>query len=84
MSRLQLTKEGILRAKTVRVAGDKTKVACEKYQSFTPGTWKEGTLVMDDGTLIEQVMQAYCDVCSEPCSIAHQSTWRIKEAREAK
>lgn len=39
---------------------------------------------MDDGTVIQQVLQAYCDVCSESCSIAHQSAWKLKEAREEK
>ena len=39
---------------------------------------------MNDGTIIQQVLQSYCDICEEPCSIAHQSAWKLKEAREAK
>jgi hypothetical protein len=68
----------------IRVPGEKTKVACEKCQAFQSGTWKYGPLTMDDGTIIEQVMIAYCDVCQEPCSMATQSAWKLKEAREAK
>lgn len=68
----------------IRVPGDKTRVSCKKCGAFRQGSWNYGTLVMEDGTAIEQVMQSYCDVCSEPCSIAHQSAWKLREAREAK
>ena len=68
----------------IRVPGEKTKVACEKCQAFQPGTWKYGPLTTTDGTVIQQVMLAYCDVCEEPCSMASQSAWKLKEAREAK
>ena len=67
----------------IRIPGENTKVACEKCQSFQPGTWRYGPLTMNDGTVIEQVMLAYCDVCQEACSMATQSAWKLKEAREA-
>ena len=69
-------------AMKIRVPGEKTKVACEQCRSLQPGTWNYGTFDMSDGTAIEQVMLAYCDVCGAPCSMAHQSSWRLREARE--
>lgn len=66
----------------IRVPGEKTKVACEQCQSLQPGTWNYGTFDMNDGTSIDQVMLSYCDVCGSPCSMAHQSSWRLREARE--
>jgi hypothetical protein len=68
----------------IRVPGNKTKVACEKCQAFQPGTWNYGPFEMSDGSIIEQVMQAYCNVCGESCSMAHQSAWKLREAREEK
>ena len=68
----------------IRVPGEKTKVACEQCQLLQPGTWNYGPLSMSDGTSIDQVMLSYCDVCGTPCSMAHQSSWRLREAREEK
>lgn len=68
----------------IRVPGEKTKVACEQCKSIQPGTWNYGTLEMNDGTVVEQVMLAHCDVCGKSCAMAHQSSWKLREAREAK
>jgi hypothetical protein len=68
----------------IRVPGQKTKVACEKCQSLRSATWNYGLFTLQDGQAIEDVMTAYCDICSEPCGIATQSGWKIREAQEAK
>lgn len=66
----------------IRTPGQKTKVACEHCKKLQPGTWNYGTFHVSDGTPVEEVMLASCDVCGNPCSLATQSAWRVKEASE--
>jgi len=62
--------------------GDTTKVACESCQKLTYAVFNYGTFTLDDGTVVENVMQAACEVCGQVAAIAHQSAPVIKVARE--
>jgi Arc/MetJ-type ribon-helix-helix transcriptional regulator len=66
----------------IKVEGDKTRAACELCQKFASATWRYGPLVLKAGQTVDGVMQAYCDTCGSSLLIAHQSSYKLREAGE--
>lgn len=66
----------------IKLPGDRTEAACETCGRFTEATWQYGPFQLKDGTVVKDVMQAYCDTCGESLLVAQQSVYKIKEARE--
>lgn len=66
----------------IKMPGDKTESACETCQRFAEATWQYGPLRLKNGTIVDKVMQAFCDTCGESLLVAQQSVYKIKEARE--
>lgn len=61
--------------------GDNIRGGCENCKALVDATYDYGTIRLDDGTTIENVMRALCDDCGETIAIAHQSAPAIKAAR---
>lgn len=66
----------------IKMPGEKTEAACETCQRFAEATWKYGPFRSSDGSVANDVMQAYCDTCGESLLVAQQSVYKIKEAKE--
>lgn len=67
----------------IRVPGEKTKLICESCEAVRGATWDYDDYVLDDGTVVGGVMVAKCDECGDQAGLASQSSYRIREAREA-
>ena len=61
--------------------GDTIRGGCEKCKMLVSATYEYGKIKLDDGTAVENVMQALCNDCGESIAIAHQSAPAIKAAR---
>ena len=68
----------------IRVPGDKAELICENCEAVRTATWNYGHFILDDGTVVKDVMTASCDVCGEQAAVASQSAYLIREAREMK
>ena len=66
----------------IRLPGEKTEVVCENCEAVRSATWNYGEYHLDDGTKVDGVMLAKCDVCGEDAGLAQQSAYRIRQARE--
>jgi len=68
--------------KNIRQPGDKTEVICEECQAVRKATWNYDNYLLDDGTVVKEVMLAHCDVCGAQAGLAQQSSYLIRNARE--
>lgn len=66
----------------IKLPGDKTKVICEKCGAVRSATWNYDDYLLEEGTVVQDVMLARCDVCGEQAGLAQQSACRIRQARE--
>ncbi|MHB2019971.1 MAG: ribbon-helix-helix protein, CopG family [Candidatus Xenobia bacterium] len=66
--------------KSIVLPGQKTKASCDTCKAFRQATWGLHSHTLEDGTEVENVMQAQCDTCGSLIAIAGQAVHRIKGA----
>jgi hypothetical protein len=64
--------------------GDKLKAICEKCHQMVSATYDYGTVDLQDGTSVADVMRATCDNCGLVVATAAQSASRLRTAIEAR
>lgn len=66
----------------IRIPGEKTKLLCESCGDLRSATWNYGDFKLENGTVVNGVMLAFCDECQEQAGFAAQSSYLLREARE--
>lgn len=65
----------------VYLEGEVIRALCESCEGRREATFRYESVRMDDGLVIDGVMQAFCNQCGSSLVIAPQSTPRIRQAR---
>lgn len=67
--------------KSIILEGQLTEAPCETCQKFTIARFAYGTLTLEDGLVVENVMRATCEECGQVTSLAPQSGYLLRKAR---
>lgn len=70
--------------KRVFYPGETTRAPCEKCGRLVPATYDYGTVPLEDGTPVEDVMRATCDVCQSVVATTPQSAPLFRATMEAR
>ena len=65
----------------VYLEGEVIRAICEACVGRQEATFRYDSIKMDDGLVIDGVMQAFCNKCGSSLVVAPQSTPRIRQAR---
>lgn len=65
----------------VYLEGEVIRALCESCEGRREATFRYDSVKLDDGLVIDGVMQAFCNQCGSSLVIAPQSTPRIRQAR---
>ncbi|MBT9587769.1 hypothetical protein IV102_30825 [bacterium] len=65
----------------VYLEGEAIRAICETCNSRQEATFRYDSIKMEDGLVIDGVMQAFCNNCGSSLVIAPQSTPKIRQAR---
>jgi hypothetical protein len=64
--------------------GERGKAPCETCGRLVPATYGYGVVPLEDGTPVEEVMRATCDICGAVVATTPQSAPQFRAALEAR